>query len=273
MVWWAGPRHHPDGLTGGSQFGLWCGVLGSVCMVLAGLLPLLRRRALLLPRRLPSRAFWLQGHIWIGLLSLVFIGFHSGWRLAGTLVTVLTLVYLVVIGSGIVGLVVQAVLPHRLTTASRHEVPPDQIASVCAAWRAEADDLVDRIAGAVPLCALASRGPAEADSSGEVSLARSLRGLYHRKIRPGLYEAAPWGWPAGGIARLEADLARLRHEARSPTEEAALDRLAAICRERFELLGQQWRFWWLHAWLPVHIGLSAALLVLGVAHAVTALWY
>jgi hypothetical protein len=54
---------------------------------------------------------------------------------------------------------------------------------------------------------------------------------------------------------------------------AALDRLEELCRERRRLAEQDRLHRWLHAWLLVHVPLSAALLVLGVVHAVTALYY
>ena len=44
-------------------------------------------------------------------------------------------------------------------------------------------------------------------------------------------------------------------------------------RERRRLAEQERLHGWLHGWLLLHIPLSAALLVLGVAHAVTALYY
>ena len=53
----------------------------------------------------------------------------------------------------------------------------------------------------------------------------------------------------------------------------ALDELEALCRERRRLAEQERLHGWLHGWLLLHIPLSAALLVLGVAHAVTALYY
>lgn len=263
-IWWLGPRQDPEGLTGGSTFGLWCGVLGSACMIFAGLLPLLRRRAVLLEDRLPPREWWLRGHIWLGLLSVLFIGFHSGLRLQGALVAVLTLVYLIVVVSGVLGLVVQTVLPHRLTTASRHEIPPGQIEAVCASWRAECDALVDELCGPRPAFA------AEPASSPDL-----VRRFYEEEVRPGLWET-PNRWPLRRDDRIRKAFERMRRQGRiaaEPRADAVLNRLETVCRERLDLLRQQEHYFWLHAWLPVHVGLSAALLILGIAHVVTALWY
>ena len=51
----------------------------------------------------------------------------------------------------------------------------------------------------------------------------------------------------------------------------ALDRLEAICYERRQFFQQQRIHRWLHGWLMVHIPVSAALLVLFVAHVVISL--
>lgn len=269
-VWWTGPRHDPEGLTGGSSFGLWCGVLGSLCMIFAGILPLLRRRATVLNPHLPPRSWWLQGHIWVGLLSIVFIAFHSGFRLDGTVTAVLTLVYLAVVLSGIVGLGMQAVFPHRLTVASVHEVPPGQIEAVCSAWRKECDALVDQLCGPRPAFA-AKSGYGEGND-----FRHRLRSFYENQMRPGLREMLPMGWPLADETRLRHafdGLRRFSAEAVDAEVANVLDRLEVVCQERLDLARQQRRYAWLHGWLPLHIGLSAALLVLGIVHVITALWY
>jgi hypothetical protein len=52
-----------------------------------------------------------------------------------------------------------------------------------------------------------------------------------------------------------------------------LERLAVLCEER-RLLAEQGRlYFWMHSWLMLHVPLSAALLVLGMAHAIAALYY
>src|SRR4051794_23925428 len=67
-------RMTPGGLTGGSTVGLWYGVIGSALMIYAGLLAAHRK----LPVRpwIGPRKVWLRGHIWLGLLSGVFLLCH-----------------------------------------------------------------------------------------------------------------------------------------------------------------------------------------------------
>src|SRR5262249_43195604 len=68
---------------------------------------------------------WLRAHIWLGLLCLPLLVYHSGFRLGGTLSTVLMVLLLIVIASGIWGLALQQVLPRYLL----EEVPAETIYS------------------------------------------------------------------------------------------------------------------------------------------------
>jgi len=76
-------HYTPGGLTGGDLVGMLYGIAGSLLMIFAGSLPLLRR--------VPSwwwigtRKVWLRGHIWLGLLAGPLILCHSAGRLGGPL--------------------------------------------------------------------------------------------------------------------------------------------------------------------------------------------
>ena len=79
----------PSWMDGGrSVGGLWYGTIGSGLMVYAGLLSVLRR----VPSWwwIGSRKVWLRGHIWLGLLSFLFLLCHSNFRWGGVLVFGLT---------------------------------------------------------------------------------------------------------------------------------------------------------------------------------------
>lgn len=75
----------------------------------------LRKKLPFLP--LGSSSTWLQFHIYTGLLTAVVFGTHVGWRIpSGPFETVLAALYLVVFGSGIVGLFLSRSFAKRLTT-------------------------------------------------------------------------------------------------------------------------------------------------------------
>src|SRR5207249_1598623 len=68
---------------------------------------------------------WMRAHIWLGLLCVPLLIYHSGFRLGGILSTVLMVLLLVVVASGIWGLVLQQILPRRMLD----DVPAETIYS------------------------------------------------------------------------------------------------------------------------------------------------
>src|SRR5262249_55640575 len=71
----------------------------------------------------------------------------------------------------------------------------------------------------------------------------------------------------------EQAFARLRALPALASAREQLTLLQLLCDERRQLPEQERLHHWLHGWLLIHIPLSALLLVLGVAHAVMALYY
>jgi len=259
-------RQQPGGLTGGSTVGLWYGIAGSALMVYAGLLAG-HRYVPVLWRWIGSRQTWLRGHIWLGLLSVVLIACHAHLRWGGPLEVALWVVLGAVTLTGVYGLLLQQFLPHWLATRFPDEAPYGQIPHLCQLFRTQADELVDQLA------------PVEAVKAGKPGFAAELRAFHEEHIRPFL--TAPVPRRAKLLSDIRSDAlftvlrARLGLRATDSTGPAALalDQLEDLCRERRRLTEQERIHRWLHAWLLLHIPLSAALLVLGVAHAVTALYY
>jgi hypothetical protein len=249
-------RRAPDGLTGASPVGLWYGVAGSALMVFAGLLSALRR--------VPSwwwlgrRQTWLRGHIWLGLLSGVVILCHSGFRWGGPLELVLWVVLVAVLASGVLGLLAQQFLPRLITTHVPAEAPFEQIPHLCLTMRKKADVLIDG------LC-----GPGDAKDGG----LSPLRRFYEEEVRPFLSPDFRRASPLADPARAEAAFDRVRSLPALAAAREQLTTLAAWCDERRQLGEQERVHYWLHAWLLVHVPLSAALLVLGLTHAVLSLYY
>ncbi|MFM8218804.1 MAG: hypothetical protein ACKOJF_07760, partial [Planctomycetaceae bacterium] len=116
-------RQSVNGPSGGSRPGLWFGVLAAALMLYAF--------ALAIRRRFPSNAglgsgqFWLRGHLWLGALTLPVALFHSGFRFGGPLEQWLMGLFLVVILTGLYGVVVQQLIPRLM----RLEVPQETFLS------------------------------------------------------------------------------------------------------------------------------------------------
>jgi hypothetical protein len=101
-------------------------------MVFAGLLTP-RKKLRTLP--LGKATFWMQGHIWLGLLTLPMILFHSGFGFGGPYTQVLMWLFLGCYASGIYGLIVQQIVPRILLSRTTQEMIYERI-----------DPLVDSLA-------------------------------------------------------------------------------------------------------------------------------
>ena len=257
--WLGGDR--PDGLTGGTTAGLWFGVAGSMLMIFAGLLSLHRR--LPVRRWLGSRQTWLRAHIWLGSLSAVLIYCHAGPRLGGPLEIALWVVLTITIVSGVLGLVVQAILPRLITQRIPFEAPYEQIAYLCLRMRQESDSALEDALKMPDL---------------DASVGDELRAL-HEGVRGFLAEvydreshfAEPWR--AKPLFERVRRTAKLDEAAKKTTLAQSIDRLERLCVERRQLGEQARMHFWLHVWLFLHIPITVVLLVLGAIHAVMSVYW
>jgi hypothetical protein len=261
ICWW----HTPGGLTGGTTVGLWFGIAGSLLMVFEGMLSALRK----VPGAwwLGPRKAWLRGHIWLGLLSLVFILCHSGFSWGNGLTFALWLVFLGVIVTGLYGLFLQQFVPRMMTARVPSEAPYEQIPHLCNVLRFKADALVDAICQ-----------PPDVQKPGTIPLEEGtrtqVRDFYDRQVRPFLQPHQARRSPLANPLRAEAIFATIRSLPGASAIKDQLAQLEAFCDERRQFAIQERIHHLLHGWLLVHIPLSVALLVLGIAHIVTAtLWY
>lgn len=270
----------PYGTSGGSALGLTFGVLGFACMVVA---------ALLAPRKkvrtwpLGSARLWMRMHLWLGVLAVPLVLFHSGFALGGAFTTVLMVLFYVVVASGVVGLGVQQYLPRMMTDRLPLETVREQIDHVLEGLAASAYEEVASVAGPI---AEAEAERARIERELEVERARPtywkragrasaaaepdpragpLKRVYLDQIRPHLRAASGVGLDATDVRRLLADV---------PEEwRGRVERLASLVDESNQLALQVRMHRWLHGWLFVHVPLSIALLVLATVHVVFALRY
>ena len=250
-------RSAPNGPTGGSWQGMLYGIVGTAMMIFAGLFNGRKR----LPRmRIGSGAFWLKGHIWIGLLSFPMILFHAGFRFGGLLEQVLMLVFAAITISGIVGLVLQNYVPRVMRETMSTETMNEQVPHLCQRLRKLADQQVEEALGSSLLIT--------PDQGENDKLA--LRDFYLRRVRPAL------AWvPETPTAPQPADASTMFSQVRlllPPRFYGTLDELKSIWQERRQLSRQAKMHQWLHGWLLIHVPLCMTLLVLGIAHIVMSLW-
>jgi hypothetical protein len=262
----------PSGLSGGSAIGLAFGIIGSAFMVFAGLLAARKKVPVW---RLGRATAWMRGHLWLGLLSLPLICFHAGFRFGGLLTSVLMVLLIIVVASGLFGAVLQHYMPSIVTAQVPMETIFEQIDNIRVQLIAEADEMVDAICGppSLEIAAIARIMPVgptpEAPGSGDTL---PLRKFYSREMRPFLRNEKTQTHTLSNEAKANALFEGLRTLLPSSFDET-IRNLEQICEEERQLRRQIKFHHWLHGWLMLHVPLSLALLLLGCAHAIMALRY
>lgn len=253
---WLGRRWAvPGGPAASSVAGVWFGALAGGCMLFAGLLTGRRRFRSVWP--LGPRAWWLKGHIWLGLLCVPLVFFHSAGRPGGPLECALWVLLVLVVGTGLLGLALQQFLPHLLTTRLTAEAPYEQIPHLCLELRRRADVLAGQLS----------------DAAAEGAARDEVRKTYAADIRPFLAPDYDRSLPLARPAQAAALFAALRAVPGLGGKGKELAQLETFCADR-RALGEQERLHrWLHLWLFAHVPLSLLLLALVALHAVVAMYY
>ena len=100
--------------------------------------------------RLGRTKLWMTAHIWLGLLTLPLLLLHGGFHFSlstSTLAAVLMWLLILVVGSGILGLVLQNILPRLMLEQVPAETIHSQIGRILEQYRAEARRLVELTCG------------------------------------------------------------------------------------------------------------------------------
>ena len=277
---------------GSSRSGLVHGVLGGLIILFElALWPRRRVRSW----RLGSAQAWLRAHVWLGLLCLPLVLMHARLLFIGGLLNwALMICFLVVIASGIWGLWLQQWMPIAMLERVPAETIHDQIDHVARQACRDLERLVDAVCERPP----GQGHGAEADDADEFAVVTGFRAMtgiqgkvietlplyatipgtlpvrqaFLDEIRPYLLAGEAGGSPLRGPAESGRFFAGLRQAA--PAEAAALvAQLEQACDQRRQLDLQRRLHGWLHAWLLVHVPLSAALGILLAVHVPVALWY
>ena len=294
-AWWyfmpvyQGSLEDPSVWPGGSS------VYGLVFGFTAGLIILfefaLWPRKLLRRWRIGSARTWMRAHIWLGLLTVPLLVMHSGFQVRGPLAMCLSILFVIVILSGIFGLVLQQRLPKMMLDTVAAETVFTQIDTLSTQFVSEAEEIVAAVCGgredAAETVLAATVGTGGVQVVGAlrkparilkripalrpVPGAEPLREAFQETIRPYLLRQGP--------------VAELRDEARAkllfdglraamPADgHTAVRALEECCEHRRQFDRQARLHWWLHSWMAIHLPLSAALVILMIVHAWFGLMY
>jgi hypothetical protein len=272
-----------DGPSGGTPEGLILGIAGYAMMLFALLLGARKRIRTL---RIGRAYWWCQGHVWLGLLSFPIIILHGGFKeefWGGVLTQWIMWIFVIVWLSGIVGLILQQIMPNRLLNNVPMETIYEQIDHIIAQLRADAERIVkgiedkpqdhtyeefDATPGGDRGGAATAIAPGRVSAEAEAKLA----GFYRTQVKPVLADKMPANATLARERQAVVAFAQLRDTLPDPLKKP-VDDLAEIVEERRQLARQRRLHHIMHGWLFVHVPLSYALMVLATVHAFQALPY
>jgi hypothetical protein len=259
-----------DAPVGGTAAGLAFGSVGFAFMIFAALLGARKRVPVW---RVGRAQTWMRGHLWLGLLSLPLIIFHSGFRYGHGLTAVLMTLLIFVVASGLFGAALQHYMPRVMTREVTMETIYEEIEHVRAQLREEAEELLAQAAAEPATVAAAGEtGSTAAAVAVREDEAAPLRNFFEQELQPFLQHPGARGHALADAAQSRSAFAQLRTLV-PPTLHTTLEDLESICEEERQLSLQARLHMWLHGWLLLHIPVSLALILLGAAHAVMAMRY
>lgn len=264
--WWyvADAPNHLNGPSGSTVVGLTLGSASLAIMLFCAALSLKRK----VPHwRLGKASTWLRGHIWLGLLSCLLVGLHAAFKLGGTATTLLWILLAATTISGLFGVLLQQFVPRLLLHSVPGETIAQQLERRLSDLPAMAERIVVQFAGSVDRPAPAWN-PEEAMPGKPPAGGEPIRRFYVDHLVRYLS-----GRPGGDLddPHRAENLFSALHTLTPAHAHAAIAELNAIYHLRRDLGRQRRLMQVLFAWLIIHVPLSWALLVLVVAHAVTAL--
>ena len=283
---------------GSSTTGYLLGVVAGLIIVFEILL--WPRKKLFRHWRIGRARTWMSAHIWLGLLTVPLAIVHAGIPWGGSLASMTIILLLLVVASGIFGLVVQNLIPKKMKESICGETVYSQIQAVSQQIVAESDALVSASTGTnVGNTDWSELYPADKGGKGNakvfVGAGRSIANIYGRAVVVEL--------PEKPIANTEIVASAYETEIRNylefgkkgtsklkdsskqrfffadlgskivPEAQFLISHLEKACDERRDLDRQVMMHHWLHLWLAVHLPLSLALMVLLIWHAIVATKY
>lgn len=290
-------------LGGGSLPGLVCGIVAGAIIAFE---MLLWPRKLLRAWRLIAARHWMAAHLWFGLASWPIAVFHSGFHFGGLLPTLFIVLFTLTILSGLYGWLLQNIIPKMLFKQVTAETICSQIGAVSQCNVDDAYAMLISAFGPPPNRRQESATDADEESRElweyrskrkavvVVGATRDVGRIRGRTLRTATVQVDPKHaenvWQAyyhimpfllqgrradeamGNDSKSSAFFANLRRVCGSDCSEI-INSLEEYCNQRRQFDIQQRLHNWLHAWLPVHIGLSVAVSVLLIGHIITALRY
>lgn len=231
-------------------------ITGALLFALVVLLTLFNARKKLPFLPLLKASAWMQFHAYAGWLSVFVFMLHMGWRWPnGALEQALAAVFVVVAGSGVLGMILSRALPTRMTRAG-DPVVFERIPGLVMRLREHIDELILKTE----------------EATGSTTLA-DFHGAHLRR-----YLQSKPSWFAfladrdQRHARVRAELGSTRRYLNAEESEAAEELCEAIeAKHNLDYQYSAQRL--LKLWLFVHIPLTYSLIIIAAVHACVAISY
>lgn len=239
------PRHN-----GGTWLGYVFGTIGTGLIVWLALLGVRKRN---MSRGGWSLKAWTSAHVYLGLALIVIATLHTGFQFGCNVHTLAYTLMMLVIASGVFGIVVYSTLPAAISTNREEMTQPQMVEALAALDR--------QLAGAAQ--------PLDRHWAEQVAAA-----LAEDPLADGIWRRLSASQPGG--ATLDAITAINRASA-TDSADPALVRLEALLQRRQAQLARMRRHMRLKAlievWLYVHVPATFALLAALTAHIVSVFYY
>jgi len=237
---------------GGSKWGIGYGIAGTALILLLAFFGIRKRWY---RSRFGTLEQWLQSHIYLGLLVLVILMFHTGMRFNDRIAVATFIVVAIVVASGIVGAVLYVTVPRLLTEVESDLTVP------------EISDQLNQLARSMARIA-SGRSAAFQRIYDELMRQTQPRGLAGWRLllsrlgRKGKQESSDW---TRMLTLVPKD------------EQEELRQMLVVSRQRRELLlrlvFQQRYKNVLEFWLYIHVPFTIALLILAALHITAVFFY
>lgn len=246
--WYYAQREFPHG---GSNWGLGYGIAGTLLILLLAFFGIRKRWY---RSTFGTLEQWLQSHIYLGLLVLVVLIFHTGMRFNDKVAVATLILVIIVVASGVLGAILYVTVPRLLTEVESNLTVEDM------------SDQLNQLARAMARIA-SGRSAAFQRIHDELTKQTTPRGLAGWRLlvsrgRRVKQEAADWARLIGLVPK---------------EEQEDLRQMLVLSRQRKELLlrlvYQQRYKNVLEAWLYIHVPFTIALLVMAIVHIAGVFYY
>ncbi len=238
-----------DVVTPGNRWGLFYGTMATVLMFGVALLGV-RRRAMKLAakRNMGKVQHWVQFHLYGGMIALLFMLMHTGFSLPSGLLDIClwaTSVWVTI--SGLLGVLIQKIIPKMLASGLTMEIAYERIPELVNQIKGRAETIVADCSD--PIKDLYQR------NMSVVMLSPKFRSIYFIDITDGIQRRLR---PFDYIRRVLPK-----------GEQEKLDQLQALYKTKLELDAHYTLQRVLRIWLYTHVPASLVLLVLIILHLYT----